>query len=383
LIDEFGTGTEPTLGGAIAEAVLEQLNKERAFGVITTHYTNLKNFAEKTEGLVNGAMRYDPERLQPLYRLEVGKPGSSFAIEIARKIGLPRQLVERATQLVGKDKIRYDRLLEGLEKDKTELEAKLRDTEKLQHGLRKFTQEYLDLKKHLEDTRLERLRDAKQQAQKLLKDTNQQIEATIAEIRHSQADKETTKQAREKLDTFVREKLQVEPPKARPTRELADANTLGTGDRVAILGQEGHGEVVSVKGKTAEVLFGGMKTLVKVSQLEKLSRAEVREREATARKAAVANSGGQSLDLTGRMAGFSPTLDLRGERAEDALTKLMSFVDDAVMFGIPEIKILHGRGNGVLRQIARDYLRRNRTVASVGDEHADRGGDGVTLAVLK
>ncbi|MFD1874644.1 endonuclease MutS2 [Hymenobacter bucti] len=383
LIDEFGTGTEPTLGGAIAEAVLEQLNKERAFGVITTHYTNLKNFAEKTEGLVNGAMRYDPERLQPLYRLEVGKPGSSFAIEIARKIGLPRQLVERATQLVGKDKIRYDQLLEGLERDKTELEAKLRDTEKLQNGLRKFTQEYLDLKKHLEDTRLERLRDAKHQAQKLLKDTNQQIEATIAEIRHSQADKETTKQAREKLDTFVREKLQAEPPKARPTRELADANTLGTGDRVAILGQEGHGEVVSVKGKTAEVLFGGMKTLVKVAQLEKLSRAEVREREATARKTAVANSGGQSLDLTGRMAGFSPTLDLRGERAEDALTKLMSFVDDAVMFGIPEIKILHGRGNGVLRQIARDYLRRNRTVASVGDEHADRGGDGVTLAVLK
>lgn len=383
LIDEFGTGTEPTLGGAIAEAVLEQLNRERAFGVITTHYTNLKNFAEKTPGLVNGAMRYDPERLQPLYRLEIGKPGSSFAIEIARKIGLPRQLVERATQLVGKDKIRYDQLLEGLERDKTELETKLRETEKLQNGLRKFTQEYLDLKKHLEDTRLERLRDAKQQAQKLLRDTNQQIEATIGEIRRSQADKETTKQAREKLETFVREKLQVEPPKARPTRELAQADSLVAGDRVAILGQEGHGEVVSVKGKTAEVLFGGMKTLVKVSLLEKLSRAEVREREAAARKVAAANSGGASLDLTGRMAGFSPTLDLRGERAEDALTKLMSFVDDAVMFGIPEIKILHGRGNGVLRQIARDYLRRNRTIASVGDEHADRGGDGVTLAVLK
>jgi DNA mismatch repair protein MutS2 len=152
---------------------------------------------------------------------------------------------------------------------------------------------------------------------------------------------------------------------------------------VAILGQEGHGEVVSVKGKTAEVLFGGLKTLVKVAQLEKLSRAEVREREAAARKTAAANSSGQSLDITGRMANFSPTLDLRGERAEDALTKLMSFVDDAVMLGIPEIKILHGRGNGVLRQIARDYLRRNRTIASVGDEHADRGGDGVTLAVLK
>ena len=139
---------------------------------------------------------------------------------------------------------------------------------------------------------------------------------------------------------------------------------------------------MSVKGKTAEVLFGGLKTLVKVSQLEKLSRAEVREREAAARKTAAANAG-PTLNLTNRMAGFSPTLDLRGERAEDALTRLMAFVDDAVMFGLPEIKILHGRGNGVLRQVARDYLRRTRAVASVGDEHADRGGDGVTLAVLK
>lgn len=382
LIDEFGTGTEPSLGGAIAEAVLEQLNRERAFGVITTHYTNLKNFAEKTEGLVNGAMRYDPERLQPLYRLEMGKPGSSFAIEIARKIGLPRPLVERASQLVGKDKIRYDRLLEGLEKDKTELEAKLRDTDKQLHSLRKFTQEYLDLKKHLEDTRHETLRAAKQQAKQLLQNTNQQIEATIGEIRRSQADKDTTKQAREKLDAFVKKELQPEPPKARPTRELAAPDTLQPGDRVAILGQDGHGEVVSVKGKTAEVLFGGLKTLVKVSQLEKLSRAEVREREATARKTAAANAG-PTLNLTNRMAGFSPTLDLRGERAEDALTKLMAFVDDAVMFGLPEIKILHGRGNGVLRQVARDYLRQTRAVASVGDEHADRGGDGVTLAVLK
>ena len=383
LIDEFGTGTEPSLGGAIAEAVLEQLNQARAFGVITTHYTNLKNFAEHTEGLVNGAMRYDPGRLQPLYRLEIGKPGSSFAIEIARKIGLPKPLVERATELVGKDKIRYDQLLEGLERDKTELEAKLRETERLQHGLRKFTQEYLDLKKHLEDTRVETLREAKRQAKQLLRDTNQQIERTITDIRVAQAEKESTKQAREKLDTFVRKELQIEPPQARPTRELAEAATLQAGDRVAILGQDGHGEVVGVKGKTAEVLFGGLKTLVKVAQLEKLSRDEVREREQTARKTAAANAGGKSLDITSRMSNFSPTLDLRGARAEDALTQLMGFVDDAVMLGIPELRILHGRGNGVLRQVAREYLRQTRAVASVADEHADRGGDGVTVAVLK
>ena len=382
LIDEFGTGTEPMLGGAIAEAVLNQLNQVRAFGVITTHYTNLKNFAERTAGIVNGAMRYDPEQLQPLYRLEIGKPGSSFAIEIARKIGLPKQIVERATQLVGKDKIRYDQLLEGLEKEKTDLEQRTAEAAKQERRLKKAAQEYQDMRRYLDETSQDVLRDAKQKAKALLKDTNQQIEATITEIRRAQAGKEETKEARQKLDTFVREKLQIEPPKARPTRELADAATLRPGDRVALLGQEGHGEIVAVRGKNAEVLFGGMKTFVKVNQLEKLSRAEVREREKKAEKA-VYSGAGAGLDLTGRMADFSPTLDLRGERAEDALHKVMAFVDDAVMFGIPEIKVLHGRGNGVLRQVVRDYLRSVRAVTTLGDEHADRGGDGVTLAVLK
>ncbi len=387
LIDEFGTGTEPSLGGAIAEAVLEQLNRARVFGVITTHYTNLKNLAERTPHLLNGAMRYDPEKLQPLYRLEVGKPGSSFAIEIARKIGLPKDVVERATQLVGKDKIRYDRLLEGLEKEKTELEQRTAAAAKAEKRLQKAAQEYQELKDFLQDTRNETLREAKQQAKALLVNTNQKIEATIGEIRRGNADKEVNKQAREKLETFVREELKIEPPKAKPTRELATDSGLMPGDTVALLGQDGHGEVVSLKGQTAEVLFGGLKTLVKLPQLEKLSRAEVREREAAAKaaagKLATSSRPGGNLDLTGRMADFSPTLDLRGTRAEDALTKTMSFVDDAVMLGIPELKFLHGRGNGVLRQVVRDYLRSQRVVASVADEHADRGGDGVTVAVLK
>lgn len=381
LIDEFGTGTEPVLGGAIAEAVLEQLNRARSFGVITTHYTNLKNFAERTPGIVNGAMRYDPEQLQPLYRLEIGKPGSSFAIEIARKIGLPKQLVERATQLVGKDKIRYDQLLEGLEKEKSDLEARTAEAAKAERRLKKAAQEYQDLKKYLDDTTLEVLRKAKQDAKLLLKDTNQQIEATIQEIRLGQANKDRTKEARGKLDTFVREKLQIEPPKPKATRELAEAGTLKTGDKVALIGQEGYGELMSVKGKTAEVSFGGMKTIVKISQLEKLTRSEIREREKESARRAPAQYAG--FDTTGKMASFNPTLDLRGERAEDALTKITAYVDDAVMLGVPEIKILHGRGNGVLRQVVRDYLHRTRQVASVADEHADRGGDGATVAVLK
>ena len=388
LIDEFGTGTEPSLGGAIAEAVLDQLNRSRVFGVITTHYTNLKNFAEHTPGLINGAMRYDPEKLQPLYRLEVGKPGSSFAIEIARKIGLPKEVVEHATQLVGKDKINYDQLLEGLEREKTELETLTAAAALHERTYKKAVQEYAALKKQLEATRLlETLRTAKQQAKALLVNTNQRIEATIGEIRRGQADKEVNKKAREKLDTFVREELHIEPPKATPTRELASESDLQPGDKVALLGQDGYGELVGVKGKTAEVLFGGLKTLVKVAQLEKLSRAEIRDREAAAKAAAGKLSGGLrtggNMNITSRMADFSPTLDLRGERAEDAVTKTMAFVDDAIMLGIPELKFLHGRGNGVLRQVVRDYLRTQRAIASVASEHADRGGDGVTIAVLK
>lgn len=387
LIDEFGTGTEPSLGGAIAEAVLDELNKARVFGVITTHYTNLKNFAERTPHLINGAMRYDPEKLQPLYRLEVGRPGSSFAIEIARKIGLPKEVVEHATQLVGKDKINYDQLLEGLEKEKTELETRTAEAALHERMFKKAVQEYAELKRHLEATRQETLRTAKQQAKALLVNTNRQIEATIGEIRQSQADKEATKQAREKLENFVQKELHIEPLKAKPTRELASESGLLPGDKVAILGQEGYGELIGVKGKTAEVSFNGLKTLVKVAQLEKLGRAEIKEREAAAKasqgKLGGTSSGGNGLNLTSRMADFSPTLDLRGERAEDALTKTMSFVDDAIMLGMPEIKFLHGRGNGVLRQIVRDYLRSQRAVASVASEHADRGGDGVTIAVLK
>ncbi|MCC3160069.1 Smr/MutS family protein [Hymenobacter sp. 15J16-1T3B] len=385
LIDEFGTGTEPVLGGAIAEAVLSELNRVRAFGVITTHYTNLKNLAERTPGLVNGAMRYDPKHLQPLYRLETGKPGSSFALEIARKIGLPKPIVERASQLVGKEKVRYDRLLEELEAEKTQLEKRTAEAEKNERRMKKLAQEYQDLKNHLEETRLDVIREAKQKAKLLLKDTNAQIEATIQEIRTAGAEKEQTKAARQKLDAFVQKELKTELPKPRGTREVADPKALKPGDKVALIGQEGYGELVSLKGNTAEVLFGGLKTIVKVAQLEKVTRSEIREREKeAARKAPAAEArAGGNLDVTGRMAGFSTTLDLRGERAEDALQRVMNYVDDAIMLGVPELKFIHGRGNGVLRQVVRDYLYSQRAVASVADEHADRGGDGVTVAVLK
>ena len=376
LIDEFGTGTEPVLGGAIAEAVLQNLNDSKVYGVITTHYTNLKNFAERTPGIVNGAMRYDHKNLQPLYQLEIGKPGSSFAIEIARKIGLPKHIVDKASSLVGKDKIRYDRLLEELETEKQELEKKLREANTLEQKLKRNVKEYNDLKNFLEDSKQDIMREAKGKAKLLLKDANQKIESTIQQIKQSQAEKEQTKQARQELESFATEVRKEEP---RAVQKRIANGVIKEGDNVGLIGQDSVGQVVSIKGKTAEVLFGGLKTIVKVGNLEK-----VEGQVATKLKKAKAAEGySRGMNITQRMADFTTTLDIRGEYAEEALTKLMNFTDEAIMLGIPEIKIIHGRGNGVLRQVVRDYLHSVREVASLGNEATERGGDGATMAVLK
>jgi DNA mismatch repair protein MutS2 len=374
LIDEFGTGTEPQLGGAIAEAVLDKLNHQRVFGVITTHYTNLKHFAERNPGIVNGAMRYDHKELKPLYQLEIGKPGSSFALEIARKIGLPKEIVHKASNLVGRDKIRYDRLLEELETEKAELEKRNRELEIQERKLRQSVKEYSELKQHIEENKTGIMQEAKQKAKLLLRDTNQQIEATIKQIKDSQAEKEKTKQARQALETFTTEKLKPERPVKKNTP--ADNRALEPGDYVSLIGQDSVGQLVAIKGKTAEVLFGDIKTIVKVANLERS------EKKSTKPKKEFVPAS-QGMDLTRRMADFNASVDVRGQRAEDALTTVMAFVDDAVMLGIPEIKIIHGRGNGILKQVLRDYIRRVREVASVSDEHIERGGDGVSVVVLK
>ncbi|GAB3527969.1 endonuclease MutS2 [Pontibacter brevis] len=377
LIDEFGTGTEPVLGGAIAEAVLQNLNDSKVYGVITTHYTNLKNFAECNPGVINGAMRYDHKNLQPLYQLEIGKPGSSFAIEIARKIGLPKHIVDKASSLVGKDKIRYDRLLEELETEKQELEKKVREATKLEEKLKRNVKEYQDLKNYLEDSKQDIMREAKGKAKLLLKDANQKIESTIQQIKQSQAEKEQTKQARQQLESFATEVRKEEP---RPAHRRVSNGAIKEGDYVSLVGQDSSGQVVSIKGKTAEVLFGGLKTIVKVDNLEKLDRQAATKPK---KEKAAAEGYTRGMNITQRMADFASTIDIRGEYAEDALTKLMNFTDEAIMLGIPEIKIIHGRGNGVLRQVVRDYLYSVPEVASVGNEVTERGGDGATLAVLK
>ncbi|MBF9254635.1 Smr/MutS family protein [Pontibacter sp. 172403-2] len=379
LIDEFGTGTEPVLGGAIAEAVLQTLNDSKVYGVITTHYTNLKNFAERNAGIVNGAMRYDHKNLQPLYQLEIGKPGSSFAIEIARKIGLPKHIVDKASSLVGKDKIRYDRLLEELETEKQELEKKSREAAVLEQKLKRNVKEYSDLKNFLEESKQDVMREAKGKAKLLLKDANQKIEATIQQIKQSQAEKEQTKLARQELEIFATE-VRKEAP--QPAHKRVAAASIKAGDNVALVGQDSIGQLVSIKGKTAEVLFGGLKTIVKVDNLEKVE-GQVAAKLKKAKAAEAAEGYTRAMNITQRMADFGSTLDIRGEYAEEALTKVMNFTDEAIMLGIPEIKIIHGRGNGVLRQVVRDYLYATREVASLSSEAEERGGDGATVAVLK
>ncbi|WP_192811671.1 endonuclease MutS2 [Pontibacter sp. BAB1700] len=378
LIDEFGTGTEPVLGGAIAEAVLQNLNDSKVFGVITTHYTNLKNFAERTPGIVNGAMRYDHKNLQPLYQLEIGKPGSSFAIEIARKIGLPRHIVDKASSLVGKDKIRYDRLLEELETEKQELEKKLKEATALELKLKRNVKEYQELKNFLEESKQDVMREAKGKAKLLLKDANQKIEATIQQIKQSQAEKEQTKMARRELEEFATEKVRKEEPRPAHKRVTSNGGPLKAGDTVSLIGQDSVGQIVGIKGKTAEVLFGGLKTIVKVDNLE---RAEAQTKKQ--KKAETVEGYTRGMNITQRMADFGSTIDIRGEYAEDALNKVMNFTDEAIMLGIPEIKIIHGRGNGVLRQVVRDYLYSVPEVVSLASEAEERGGDGATLAVLK
>jgi DNA mismatch repair protein MutS2 len=241
--------------------------------------------------------------------------------------------------------------------------------------MRQSAKEYADLKELLEENKAGIMAEAKQKAKLLLKDTNQQIEATIQRIKESQADKEQTKQARQELETFTQEKIKIEPRKVK--RIGTAPGELRSGDLVSLIGQDSVGQLISIKGKTAEVLFGSIKTIVKVENLERV------EGQLPKPKKEIPEPSKQGMNLTQRMADFSPSIDVRGQRSEDALTQLMAFVDDAVMLGIPEIKIIHGRGNGILKQVLRDYLRSVKEVASISNEHVERGGDGVSLVVLK
>lgn len=402
LIDEFGAGTEPMAGGAIAEAILQQLCNIGAFGVITTHYSNLKHFAANTPGIINGAMLFDNAKIEPLFKLEIGKPGSSFAFEIARKIGLPESVLTDAGSKVGEDYITFEKHLREISRDKRYWEKKrdnIRISNKKAEELQDKLEKELDV---LKEQRKEILANAKKEAQSILAETNKQIENTIRTIKEANAQKEETKQAREELDTFkktveqvavndetldkkieqIKRRQERKQQKGNETKEpkssapvVEDLKVIGIGDKVKIKGQSMLGEVVSLSSQSASVAFGNMITVVQIDRLEKISSNVFRN----ANKTLEQPRTGAGFDTFKRRLNFKSDIDIRGYRADEAIEEVQDLIDDALMLSISRVRILHGKGNGILRQVIRDYLKSAPGVKTYADEHIEYGGSGITV----
>jgi DNA mismatch repair protein MutS2 len=390
LIDEFGAGTEPRIGGAIAEAILIELSEKKAFGVITTHYANLKVLAGRKEGIVNGSMLFDTQQMKPLYRLKTGTPGSSFAFEIARTMGVPSPILQNAEKIAGEKHVDFDRQLQDLELKKLEVEEKEKQLKSGDSFLSEMIDKYQKLNSELEQRKNEILNEARREAKKILGDSNRMIERTIKEIRESSADKEKTKKLRDELDQFSKLQ-QVDSPEhetesrnqkkkkqkiipVKPVVEI-DEGPIGKGDFVRIKGQETTGEVMETDQKNAMVAFGSILMKTPLKKLEKLSRQSVK-------KLVKSSKVKYDFDINEKAAEFNPNLDVRGNKAEEALIKARRFVDDAILLGIKNIKIVHGTGDGILREALRDYLKTLPEVKRARDEHPDRGGSGCTLIEL-
>lgn len=373
LIDEFGTGTDPLFGGPIAEAVLEALHKKGVRGVITTHYSNLKVFASNTTGLENASMLFDNVAMRPLYILQVGKPGSSYAFEIAQKIGLNKEILHAAKDKIGSRQKKVDTLLVDLERDKKVVyDTKVAIT-KRERELETLRSEYEYLQGHLEENKKQIIREAKEEARQILKDANKLVENTIAEIKTVQADKEKTKEIRRRLHTETDKHTEKKPVVKQVTVSPDVDEPIIVGDWVKILDTDTEAQVIEVsKGNNLILALGELRTVVKKNKVVKLRGKE---------KAKVIKKH-RSI-ATESAADFRPELDVRGMRTEDALRQLETVLDRAVMIGYPTLKILHGKGDGILRKFIRDYLRKYSHVSSFEDEHADRGGDGVTYAHIQ
>lgn len=372
LIDEFGAGTDPQFGGAIAEAILEHLAQSKGMGIITTHYNNLKKMADSHSGLVNGRMRFDVKKLEPLYQLEIGKPGSSFALEIAGKIGLPQQLIQSAKKKVGTDAVELDRLLTELEKEKRSFEVQSKKFKSQNTTLELTIKNYKDLQLGIDEKKKEILNEAKVEAKNLLKETNQRVENLIRNIKENKAEKESTKKSRDELRIFEKE-IKIEKVRKKEKEIKVVGGVIVSGDLVRIAGQQAVGEVLQIGKKDAAVMFGDLKSKIKIIRLEKISRSTTRKVEKE--KASII----KGIDINQRLSQFSPEIDVRGKRADEALTVLGGFLDDAILFGAPSVRIIHGKGDGILREVLREELKAYKEIRAWQDEHADRGGAGITV----
>ena len=413
LIDEFGTGTEPQIGGAMAEAVLNQFVKKHAWGVITTHYQNLKHYADSHDGIANGAMLYDRHEMRPLFQLAIGQPGSSFAIEIARKTGIPDEVIRKASDIVGSDYIQSDKYLQDIVRDKRYWENKRQNVHQREKDLEKTIAKYEEEIKELAQKRKEILRQAKEQAQELLKESNRNIENTIREIRECQAEKEETKRLREELNAFKEDVSEIDTKSAddliekkmrqimerkerrekrkkekkenagKPTTigtklptpsALAEQQTFCVGDNVRMRGLTTVGTVEAISGKEATVIFGDVRTKVKMSRLEHTTKTPETTQPATF---GISKETRQTIDS--HKLNFHQDLDVRGMRGDEALNAVQHFIDDAILVGMSRVRILHGKGNGILRQLIRQYLQSVPNVTSCKDEHVQFGGAGITV----
>jgi len=402
MIDEFGTGTEPVIGGAIAEAILAELNKRKSYGVITTHYTNLKHFATSQEGISNGAMAFDNQLMQPLFRLDQGKPGSSFAFEIAKKIGLPQEILNDAVARAGEGNVDFDRNLREIARDKRYWERKRETVRQHEKRLEELITTYETQLGSIKTQQKEIIGQAKNKAEEMLRGTNKMIENTIRTIREAQAEKEKTKEVRDELDTF-REHLTVEekhpevslpapPPlknssagivkriskKAAPEPVIMKkTRKVAPGDYVKITGTDTVGEVTEVKGKKLQIISNSLKMTVDIDKTEHVDAAAYL-------KEMSKNRPQQKIDwsLNTRRNQFNSEIDVRGMRTEEALQKVQEFIDTALVIQFRHLRILHGKGNGILRHMIRQYLESTGAVKSATDEHVERGGAGITIIEL-
>ncbi|MCQ2221856.1 MAG: Smr/MutS family protein, partial [Prevotella sp.] len=447
LIDEFGTGTEPGIGGAIAEAVLKQFCQRGAFGVITTHYQNLKHFADSHEGVVNGAMLYDRHEMRALFQLQIGLPGSSFAIEIARKTGLPEEVIKDASDIVGQNYIQSDKYLQDIVRDKRYWEQKRQNIHQREKDIEKTISRYEAGLTEVEQERKDILRRAKEQAEELLRETNRRIENTIREIREAQAEKEATRRLREEMKAFEEEVSDVDSTandeaiarkiaqiqarrerkekrkkdKATKAAEASssssaesgasssasngsspsgpsvggDSSPLSTeksgwipGSYVRIKGTKSVGRIeeISKDGKMATIIFGDMRTKMRTDRLERAEKPK-EQPSSSANKheglTTVSTSAATRNTIDERRAHFRQDLDVRGMRGDEALTAVQYFIDDAILIGVTRVRILHGKGNGILRQLIRQYLDAIPNVLSARDEHVQFGGAGITVVDLE
>ena len=396
LIDEFGSGTEPAAGGAIAESILAELDRRGVYGVITTHYTNLKLYASgEGTGVLNGAMLFDAARIEPLFQLETGLPGNSFAFELARKMGLPEAIVHDAETRAGEEYVGIERNLRKIVRRRKALDEKLQKVKNTDKALEGLTAKY---QKELEDIREQKrkiLDSAKQEAEDIVKGAGKQVERTIREIKESQADKERTKVARQKLQGFLGaleakktkdeyidrklEKLQKKSARKAPEAPVQKQGPLKVGEKVKVLSSGMVGEVSRVSSKAVTIIIGSISSTMAPDAVERISSNEFRE---ISRKTFSKPLQKIDANITTRKLSFKPEIDLRGARLQEALEAVMHYCDDAQMLGVGSVRIIHGKGTGVLREEIQKYLRTVPGIASVTDEDIRHGGTGVTIVTF-